>query len=204
MKITAEPRSDQWNADDFTGGPRTFTVAGVKNGAAEQKYDIELIEGEGRAWRPPLGMLRVLMNAWGDEAAVWVGRRVTLFKDPTVRFGKEVPGGIRISHLSHIGNKPLNVPITIARGTRRTYTVQPLPDAPAPVAGQQMEPWRTQWQEITAALTAAGHTGDSKQLLAIAAQVIGADWTHPNKISPEEAQAILAAVQEIDQQEPTA
>ncbi|MCZ9884117.1 hypothetical protein [Arthrobacter sp. B2a2-09] len=128
MKITAEPRSDQWNADDFTGGPRTFTVAGVKPGAAEQKYDIELVEGEGRAWRPPLGMLRVLMNAWGDEASVWVGRRVTLFKDPTVRFGKEVPGGIRISHLSHIGNKPLNVPITVARGSRRTFTVQPLID----------------------------------------------------------------------------
>ena len=101
----------------------------MKNGTAEQKYDIELAEGEGRAWRPPLGMLRVLMHAWGDEAAVWVGRRVTLFKDPTVRFGKEVPGGIRISHLSNIGNKPLNVPITIARGTRRTYTVHPLLDA---------------------------------------------------------------------------
>ena len=37
MKITAEPRSDQWNADDFIGGPRTFTVAGVKVGKAEQK-----------------------------------------------------------------------------------------------------------------------------------------------------------------------
>lgn len=129
MKITAEPRSDQWNADDFTGGPRTFTVAGVKDGAAEQKYDIELVEGEGRAWRPPLGMLRVLMVLWGDEADAWIGRRVTLFKDATVRFGKDVPGGIRISHMSHIGNKPVHVPITVARGQRRTFTVQPLPDA---------------------------------------------------------------------------
>lgn len=140
MKITAEPRSDQWNADDFTGGPRTFTIAGVKVGTAEQKYDIELVEGEGRAWRPPLGMLRVLMNAWGDEASVWVGRRVTLFNDPTVRFGKDVPGGIRISHLSHIGNKPLNVPITVARGTRRTFTVQPMPDTPTPAAKPSADP----------------------------------------------------------------
>lgn len=142
MKITAEPRSDQWNADDFTGGPRTFTIAGVRKGTAEQKYDIDLVEGEGRAWRPPLGMLRVLMNAWGDESPVWVGRRVTLFKDPSVRFGKEVPGGIRISHLSHIGDKPLNVPITIARGTRRTYTVQPLQEvAPAgpPTIGDKVK-----------------------------------------------------------------
>lgn len=37
MKITAEPRSDQWNADDFVGGARVFTIAGVKVGAAEQK-----------------------------------------------------------------------------------------------------------------------------------------------------------------------
>lgn len=131
MKITAEPRSDQWNADDFTGGPRTFTVAGVKTGAAEQKYDVELVEGEGRVWRPPLSMLRALMKAWGDDSLVWVGRRVTLYQDPTVRFGKEAVGGIRISHLSHI-DKPLHMPLTVSRGTRKNFTVQPLPDAPTP------------------------------------------------------------------------
>lgn len=131
MKITAEPRSDQWNADDFLGGARTFTIAEVKNGTAEQKYDIEL-EGESRAWRPPLGMLRVLMEAWGDESNVWAGRRVTLYRDQTVRFGKEVLGGIRISHLSHIA-KPMNFKMTTSRGKRETYTVQPLPDA-APAA----------------------------------------------------------------------
>jgi hypothetical protein len=128
MKITAEPRSDQWNADDFLGGARTFTIAGVKEGTAEQKYDIAL-EGETRAWRPPLGMLRVLMQAWGDESEAWVGRRVTLYRDQTVRFGSDVLGGIRISHLSHIEG-PKNYKVTTTRGKRATYTVQPLPDAP--------------------------------------------------------------------------
>lgn len=128
MKITAEPRSDQWNADDFLGGPRTFTIAGVKDGTAEQKYDIAL-EGEARAWRPPLGMLRVLMQAWGDESKVWAGRRVMLYRDQTVKFGKDVPGGIRISHLSHI-EKAMNFKVTTSRGKRETCTVQPLPDAP--------------------------------------------------------------------------
>jgi hypothetical protein len=131
MKITAEPRSDQWNADDFTGGARTFTIAGVKDGAAEQKYDIQL-EGEARSWRPPLTMIRVLLKAWGDESDEWVGRRVTLYQDATVRFGKDVLGGVRISHLSHIGGKPLNVKVTTTRGKRETVTVQPLPDAPKP------------------------------------------------------------------------
>ena len=131
MKITAEPRSDQWNADDFLGGPRTFTIAGVKEGAAEQKYDIAL-EGETRAWRPPLGMLRVLMQAWGDESEVWVGRRVTLYRDQTVKFGSDTLGGIRISHLSHIEG-PKNYKVTTTRGKRATFTVQPLKEAPKPV-----------------------------------------------------------------------
>lgn len=129
MKITAEPRSDQWNAEDFLQGPRVFAIAGVKNGAAEQKYDIDL-EGESRVWRPPLTMLRVLLTAWGDDSDAWVGRRVQLFHDPNVRFGKEAVGGIRIAALSHLKNGPLNLKLTATRGKRVTYTVQPLPDAP--------------------------------------------------------------------------
>jgi len=109
-------------------GPRTFTIAGAKDGAAEQKYDIKL-EGETRSWRPPLTMIRVLLKAWGDESDNWVGRRVTLFQDPTVKFGREVLGGIRISHLSHIDGT-LNVKVTTTRGKRETVTVQPLEEAP--------------------------------------------------------------------------
>lgn len=137
MKITAEPRSDQWNADDFIGGPRVFTIAGVKPGAAEQKYDIELAEGEGRFWRPPLTMLRLLIAAWGDEAAEWLGRRVRLYRDETVRFGSDAVGGIRVSHMSHLpGNKALTVKLTATRGRRASYTVEPLPDEPSPPAAQ--------------------------------------------------------------------
>jgi hypothetical protein len=130
MKITAEPRSDQWNADDFVGGPRTFTIAGVKEGAAEQKYDIQL-EGEDRVWRPPLTMLRVLLAVWGDESADWVGRRVQLFQDPSVSFGRDAVGGIRIAAMSHL-DAPRNMKLTTTRGKRATYTVQPLKDEPKP------------------------------------------------------------------------
>lgn len=126
MKIVVKPRSDQWNADDFIGGPRTFTIAGAKHGTAEALYDIELAEGEGRVWRPPNGMLSVLIQVWGDEAAQWVGRRVTLFNDTSVKFGKETPGGIRISHMSDIGSKPVTAKITVSRGRKGPHTVQPL------------------------------------------------------------------------------
>jgi hypothetical protein len=131
MKITAEPRSDQWNASDFIGGPRTFTIAGVKVGTAEQKYDIELVEGEGRAWRPPLTVLRQLIAGWGDEAAAWVGRRVTLCLDATVRFGKDAVGGIRIAAMSHLpNNERLSVTLPTSRGKVATFTVEPLVESP--------------------------------------------------------------------------
>lgn len=129
MKITTEPRSDQWNADDFIGGPRTFTIAGVKIGSAEQKYDIELVEGEGRSWRPPLTVLRLLVAAWGDDATTWVGRRVTLYRDPAIRFGKDAVGGIRVSHMSHLKDgKPLKIALTESRGKRAMHVVDPLPE----------------------------------------------------------------------------
>ncbi len=145
MKITAEPRSDQWNADDFIGGPRTFTIAGVKVGTAEQKYDIELVEGEGRSWRPPLTMLRLLIAAWGDEAAQWTGRRVTLYRDESVRFGSDAVGGIRISHLSDLpGGKPLTVKLTATRGRRASHTVDPLPDAPAAISDDEVNKYENQ------------------------------------------------------------
>lgn len=139
MKITAEPRSDQWNADDFIGGAKTFTISGVRVGSAEQKYDIEL-EGQERAWRPPLTMLRLLMHAWGDESDEWIGRRVTLYRDESIRFGSDEVGGIRISHMSNLpGNKPLTVKLTKQRGRRQNHTVQPLPDVPQPITADEVK-----------------------------------------------------------------
>ena len=183
MKITAEPRSDQWNAEDFLGGSRVFTVAGVKTGTAEQKYDIELVEGEGRVWRPPLTMLRVLLVAWGDEASAWIGRRVELFQDPTVRFGKDAVGGIRIAALSHI-DAPLNLKLTATRGKRVAYTVQPLKEAPKPnpTPDPTQDPAR-EWRVEADALK--GRTDDLRALY-MDAQAAGAD---PDTLTHIKAQA---------------
>lgn len=181
MKITAEPRSDQWNADDFVGGPRTFTVAGVKTGTAEQKYDIELVEGEGRAWRPPLTMLRVLIAAWGDEAAEWAGRRVTLYRDETVRFGSDAVGGIRISHLSHLpGGKRLAIKVTTTRGRRASYTVEPLQESAPPAAsaaaaggGGLSASAREKWQNALSTALVEGDCTERDDQLMVSASLAG-------------------------------
>jgi len=127
MKITAEPRSDQINADDLVGGPRIVTVSGVRPGTAEQKYDI-LLENETRVWRPPLTVLRLLIAAWGDEASAWTGRRAELYRDASVKFGSDAVSGIRVSRLSHL-DKPLNIALTSTRGKRTKHHVDPLPDS---------------------------------------------------------------------------
>ena len=125
---TLAPNSDQLDAVDLLGKPQTFTIAEVSKGNAEQPVNIHLAEFP-RVWRPGKSMRRVLAACWGTDASTWVGRRVTLYCDESVKFGGEVVGGTRISHLSHI-DKPKSIPLLVTRGKSATFRVQPLPDAP--------------------------------------------------------------------------
>lgn len=126
---TLAPNSDQLDAVDLLGGPQTFTITVVTKGNAEQPVQVKLAEFP-RPWRPGKSMRRVLAACWGTDASTWVGRRVTLYCDETIRFGNDVVGGTRISHLSHIGGKRKSVPLLVSRGKSATFTVQPLPDEP--------------------------------------------------------------------------
>ena len=125
-----EPRSDQQNFDDYVAGPRTVTVTEVDRDK-EQRVSIHLAEYPGRPFKPSKTNLRLIAQAWGTEAAAWTGRRMTLAGDPTVKFGGQQVGGIRVVALSHI-DKPFTAALTATRGKRTTYKVDALPDAPAP------------------------------------------------------------------------
>lgn len=131
LTAAAAPKSDQVNADDLIGGPITVTIAGVRKGSAEQPVNIDLIERPGRCYRPSKSMLRVLIECWGRESEAFVGRRMTLYRNPDIKFGPNVVGGIEISHLSHIDGKR-TMALTAKRGQKRSFTVEPLPDV-APV-----------------------------------------------------------------------
>lgn len=131
MSKSIEPDSGQLNADDLMAGPVTVTITGVTRGTPEQPVNVELAEYPGRPYRPAKSMRRILVACWGKDSSVYTGRRLTLYRDPHVRFGREEVGGIRISHLSHIG-EPMTVMLTVTRGRRAPFTVQPLPDVDAP------------------------------------------------------------------------
>lgn len=125
---TIAPKSDQLNADDLIAGPRTFTIEKVTAGSPEQPVNVHLVELPGRPYRPSKTMRRVMVAVWGKEADAYAGRRLTLFRDPSVRFGKDEVGGIKISHMSHMV-KPWKGALTATRGKKAVHTVAPLPEA---------------------------------------------------------------------------
>lgn len=131
---TLAPDSTQINADDLIGGPITVTVTNVRAGTTEQPVNIDVAEFPGRAYRPSKTMRRILVAAWGVTTADYIGRRIMIYRDPEITFGKDKVGGIRISALSHIESR-LSIALTVTRGRRSTFTVDPLPDAaPKPPA----------------------------------------------------------------------
>lgn len=147
------PKSDQLDFADLEGrGPQVFTITDVsENGtelADQQPVNIKLAEFP-RWWRPSKGMLRVLADNWGKDVKAWVGRKVELYGDPNVYFGKEKRGGTRISRLSHIAG-PKTTLVNPRGGKGAYFTVNPLPDAPvaAPLSldGLDIDALKVAWK----------------------------------------------------------
>ena len=132
LSDTTLAKSDQLDAIDLLGHPRTFTITKVTKVEIEgqKRTEISLAEFP-RVWRPSTNMRRVLLQVWGKDGDVYVGRQIRLYDDETVTFGKEKTGGIRISHMSHIDG-PKDPQVMPSRGKYGTWHVEPLTD-PQPV-----------------------------------------------------------------------
>ena len=130
------PKSDQINADDLIGGPRTITIREVQiKGGQEQPVSI-YFEGSDKAFRPCKSMCRVLVAVWGPDANQYRGRSLTLYRDPTVKWGGMEVGGIRISHMTDMANGAMTLALTATKGSRKPYVVKPLVQAKPAEADQ--------------------------------------------------------------------
>lgn len=146
LNATIIPKSTQINADDLIGGPRTIKITAVQPFSAEQPVAINFDGDNGRPYLPSKSMRRVFVQLWGSEGAAYVGRRVTIYRDPTVKFGGDDVGGIKISHASDIP-QTVSLMLTATRGKRKPHVVEPLaPEAPA-------RDWKA---EVAAAEAASG------------------------------------------------
>lgn len=133
MSTTISPKSTQLNADDLIAGPRNITITSVSAnpGNAEQPVAISFEGDGGRPFLPCKTIRRVMVHCWGKDASAYIGRTMTLYRDPEVTWGGMKVGGIRISHMSHIdGSKTMA--LTATQKQRKPYTVKPLVDVPKP------------------------------------------------------------------------
>lgn len=131
ISATLVSNSTQLDNVDLMGGPRVFTITDVTvNEGAEQPLSIRLAEYE-RPWKPGLTMRRLLSAIWGPETDEWIGRRVRLFRDESVTFGRDKTGGTRISHASHI-DKPITETLPTSKGKFGEFRVEPLREEAAP------------------------------------------------------------------------
>jgi hypothetical protein len=140
MTPVITPRSDQISADDFIAGPKTFTIERVSiMPGTEQPVQITLV-GEDRVWKPCKSVSRCLVAAWGPDANVYLGRSVTLYRDPKVKWGGMEVGGIRISHMSNI-ERDMLLQLTATKGKRTPHVVKPLVAQEAKPATDKAAEW---------------------------------------------------------------
>jgi hypothetical protein len=117
-------------------------------------------------------MSRVLVANWGPDAKAYVGRSLTLYRDPKVKWGGLEVGGIRISHMSNI-DAPMTMALTTTRSNRQPFTVRPL-------VGERQAPKPDNLQPTVNALLTSAQGGMKK---------LEADWT---ALTPEIRKALRA------------
>jgi len=182
---TTAPKSDQQNFDDYAAGPRTVTISEVKVLGGEQPVEIHLVEFPGRPFKPSLTNRRIIIAAWGPETDIYSGRQMTLYGDPTVKFGGVALGGIKISHLSHMP-KTLEIKLSTSKGKRETFTVKPLAAAPKP-------PDTSHLDRLLAAFDVAGVAGDAR--LGYCSQLLGRPVSSPGDLTPADVDRLVTALE---------
>ena len=125
LKDTIIPKSDQLNAEQLISGPMTITATGVSRCTGDQPVAISYANDDGRPYKPCKTMRKVLIFAWGDDGRQWVGKSMTLFCDPEIKFGGVKVGGIRISHLSHI-ERDMGLSLNLTKGKKGEFIIKKL------------------------------------------------------------------------------
>ena len=122
---TTKPRSDITNADDLLAGDMTVTITAVREASGEQPIAVYCDRLGDKPFMPCKSMRRVMVAVWGANGEDYVGQSMTLFCDPSVKFGGIEVGGIRIRAMTGLKErKTFN--LTVTRSLRKPYVVQPL------------------------------------------------------------------------------
>lgn len=180
-----EPKSDQLNSDDLISGPITIRIRGMEvKGEGEQRISVFYEGDNGKPYKPGKSMGRVMVQAWGSDPTKYVGKSMTLYRDPNVTWGGMEVGGIRISHMSDLKSR-MTFMLTSTKGKKKPYIVEPLAAAPAQetfdvpallleaekAASKGMEAFKQHWLSIGGAKQSAIGNDHKERLKLIAQQI---------------------------------
>ena len=133
----------------------TVTVTDVRvSDSAEQPVSIHYTGEDGRPYKPCKTMRKMLIFAWGQDGRAWIGRSMTLYNDPSIRFGGATVGGVRISHMTDI-ERDIAISLTATKGKKAMHTIKLLkPTQPARL--QRTEAHNEKVAELETLAAAAG------------------------------------------------
>lgn len=184
LRDTIIPKSDQLNSDELLGSAITITVTNVsRSSAPDQPICVHYQGDNNKPYKPCKSMRKVLIFAWGDDGREWIGKSMTLYNDPEVKFGGVKVGGIRISHMSGIAND-LSCSIAETKGKKKPVLIRKMPDAPKTNGNQN------QLNAEAAKLTAAASSGTESLIAA---------WGNTPKAMKSELKPHLDALKPIAQ-----
>lgn len=139
LSNTILAKSDQLTADDLAPNKIiTIKITKVSGVEGDQPIRINYEGDNGKPYYPGKSMRRVLAHCWGTKGDAYVGRSLTLYRDPTVKFGGLEVGGIRISHMSHI-SQSITMALTSSKSNKKPFTVKPLAAAPTPTTDPSLK-----------------------------------------------------------------
>jgi len=189
MTKAIEPRSDQMNAEDLLTGPRTFTITEVREGSAEQPTWVYLAEfPQARPWKPSKTSRRLMSLVWGLDTDAWIGKRITLYRDESIKFGGEAVGGIRISHVSGIPGQ-MSIALSITRGKRAQFVLNRLADEAARGVP-------TQLGQLVEAFVKARIT-DAAERLQYCSDIVQRPLTSAADLTADEVATVIGALQPV-------
>lgn len=125
MISSIKVKSDELTADELIGRKLTIKITAVEATPGDRPRAL-FYEGGEKPWKPCLSMRKVIVHVWGDNIEdSYVGRRLTLFRDPTVVWGGMAVGGIRISNMDGL-TEPVQIALTVRKGKKEWFVVNPL------------------------------------------------------------------------------
>lgn len=191
LSFSIVPKSDQLNADQLVSGPLDITVTDVRVSTAADQPVIVHYEGDGgRPYKPCKTMRKVLILAWGPDGRAWRGKSMTLYHEPSVLFGGQAVGGIRISHLSDI-QQDIRVSLASTKGKKALHVIHRMQPQSA-----NLEPLRAAWRALSSDdLTAkvAELQGGRPELQALVREVAKARGMRWDKVAGKFVCAVTGA-----------